>query len=113
MPWRYQPVTVTDPAPAEPHVCLIEAYFDTAGLLKSWSEPLSCIPSGSAPDELRRDLARMLVDAHCWAAVPYESLRVGMAFPPLVTQKQRAALANAVERWGGLMDTASEPPGGE
>ena len=78
MNWRYQPVYADDDAGRAVTVC--ECYFDEHGKLQMWTEDMSSAASGETPEELQRDLIRMLADAYKWEPVPFASLHVGMTF---------------------------------
>ena len=74
--WRYQPVYVEQDGVRT--VTLCEAYFDDQDRLTSWTERPAMEPQGETPEELARDLSRMLEDARRWRAVPFSELKAGM-----------------------------------
>ncbi len=78
MNWRYQPVYEEDMFGRT--VTLCECYFDEHGNLKRWTEDPAIIPSGETPEELQKDLIRMLADAYKWEPVAFSALTVGMTF---------------------------------
>ena len=76
--WRYQPVYLEQDG--ERTVTLCEAYFDDQDRLTSWTERPAMEPQGETPEELARDLSRMLADVRLWKAVPFADLKAGMVF---------------------------------
>ena len=78
MSWRYQPVYQEDMFGRT--VTLCECYFDEHGKLEKWTEDGSIAPLGETPEELQKDLIRMLADSYKWEPVAFSSLIVGMTF---------------------------------
>jgi hypothetical protein len=107
MPWRYQPVIVTDKSGIGGDTfCLCEVYFDdkASGVLKSWGQPFRDAV-GDDIEDLRGELVRMLTDSYSWVPVRYDDLKVGMTFERALTTEQRESIARLVE----LVSFASNP----
>lgn len=90
MGWRFQIVWGEDRLGehSDKWYSLCEVYFDKAGKLESWTADPSIRPIGNDPGDLRKELVRMLVDAHKWRPVKFSELRVGMTFERAVAQEK-------------------------
>lgn len=106
MSWRYQPVFTIDEAGAA--FTLVEAHFDDAGNLTSWTEA-DATPMGENVVALSEDLNRMIVDALCWEPVLRSELRPGMKFKQRVSMETRREIADFVQANADAMKRQPKP----
>ena|SRR3990167_10757470 len=99
MPWRYQPVIVTE-SDGDESCGICELYFDDSGDLTRWTANPFIYPAGETIQGLTSDLIRMLMDAYSWVPVRFAELRPGMTFERALSQEQREGIARMVETVG-------------
>ena len=95
MAWRYQPVFKDEAG--ERAFGLVEVYFNDDKTLKGWLTDL-IRPIGNDLNDLRGELVHMLVDAHRWVPVDYDSLHAGMTFEYAMTDEQCERVARLCDR---------------
>lgn len=102
MPWRYQPVTLSDPDGTISFGMITVHFEGDSDLLSNWSEPFSA-PGGESLENMIGEMASMWMSAMCWKAVPMDALAVGMEFERSVDQQTRNDLAEFLERGGSFL----------
>lgn len=94
--WRYQPVWIQEEGDERVYG-LCEIWLDEQDRLTEWTEGPFMVPQGTSPEEVTKDLVRMLTDAYCYVPVAFTTLRVGVTFQHAIGPGKREALARMVE----------------